>query len=285
MRHQATLAPNRRRSRQRWPIKVDEMISELADDDDLSPKEILDRVVRTNPELKIGLRTVQRKVHDLRAARAAGEIWTLSPSDDDDAPLVLRSLVWRLRISRGRGRTLSRETARWIAAVARAVPDLHPWSVYRVARQYMERSAAGKSTEGLDIYLALGPWRDDDARAEYEALIANGSIDRTLLYRGEDLTEWNVTANYVGSRALLEFAQEHGFARLESTTRAQLAQLPVPEAEAFFVSLLVQEHKRRLEGLPPTLWPSLETPDPDWEVRAGHGQSTTNADGDDVAPR
>jgi hypothetical protein len=261
------------------------MISELADDDDLSPKEILDRVVRTNPELKIGLRTVQRKVHDLRAARAAGEIWTLSPSDDDDAPLVLRSLVWRLRISRGRGRTLSRETARWIAAVARAVPDLHPWSVYRVARQYMERSAAGKSTEGLDIYLALGPWRDDDARAEYEALIANGSIDRTLLYRGEDLTEWNVTANYVGSRALLEFAQEHGFARLESTTRAQLAQLPVPEAEAFFVSLLVQEHKRRLEGLPPALWPSLETPDPDWEVRAGHGQSTTNADGDDVAPR
>jgi hypothetical protein len=85
------------------------------------------------------------------------------------AGLVPKSLIWWPTIAE----------AEWIVRLNRAVPDLidqpDGWSeLFRFAGIYAGREEGKKSTQDLDAYFALAPWRDGGKA--YVAAIASGRL-------------------------------------------------------------------------------------------------------------
>jgi hypothetical protein len=102
------------------------------------------------------------------------DVWTVTDGSADDLPLVLPVLALLLE-HRG-GSHLYADTARWIARLRRAFPDLAPADVLSiaVAAQSIETGRLGGAwtMAALTRYLAYAPWRDEGA-AYLEAFAGN----------------------------------------------------------------------------------------------------------------
>jgi hypothetical protein len=77
--------------------------------------------------------------------------------------------------------------AGWIARLLRAVPDLPPADVDRLAWSYNQRVAAGDSTADLDRWLALRAW--EMGTRDYVLAFNKGLIDGPLPWTEEVITE------------------------------------------------------------------------------------------------
>jgi hypothetical protein len=224
----ATLTPNDRRHRQRLPRRVEDKIRELSNEGDLDPKAIHSLVHDQFPGEAVSLRTVQRRVQESRARFGPSAIWTLTPDQGDAARVVLGCLAAVVRVTGNPNRGITVRTADWIAAVARVAPDLPPWSTYRLARWYEGRTSTNDSTDDLDLYLAMRPWRSIRAREAYEAILASRPMDSDGTFDTDDVFEWPIVERWVDARAWLEVARERGLRAVRRKMRRRLARLPVP---------------------------------------------------------
>ena len=128
------------------------------------------------------LRTIQRYVRALSAPDLSGQ-WSPFEGDPEDVAAVLPVLAAVLEKTEGRTQQLTREEAAQVARVCRAAPDIPPWEAYGLARAAVVAKWTKASTEGLDHYLALAPWRDDGER--YARAFLSGRIGS---YRFTELT-------------------------------------------------------------------------------------------------
>ncbi len=257
----ATLPPPVPRRRQRLPRRVEDKIRELADEGALNSKAIHGLVRDEFPGEAVSLRTVQRKVQESRARHGPTARWTLALDQGDDARLVLGCLGALVRVTGNPSRGISARTAEWIVAVARAAPDLPPWSIYRLARWYEGRTSTDNSTDDLDLYLAMRPWRSIKAHEAYEGLLASRAIDLAHTFDTDDVFEWAEVEKWVDARARLEVARERGLRSVRRKMRRRLARLPVPGYKGAALRALVDQLKRNV-GESPALGSAVERPEP-----------------------
>ena len=125
-------------------------------------------------------RTVQAIAKAYRD-RIASTPWSLLGADPADAALVLpvigAALAKGLHGAALTGTTMSH--GRWIARLARAVPDLVDlpkgrFEIWRFASVYQGREERKEPTDDLDAFFALAPWRDGGKA--YVAAIAAGLV-------------------------------------------------------------------------------------------------------------
>lgn len=246
----AKLTPPGRGHRQRLPRKVEDKIRELADEGALDPKAIYGLVLDEFPGEVVSLRTVQRKVQDSRTRHGPTAIWTLTPDQGDEARVVLGCLAALVRVTGNPYRGISVKTAKWIVVVARVAPDLPRWSIYKLARWYEGRTSTDDSTDDLDLYLAMRPWRSIKAREAYEVLRASGAEDPAGTFDTDDLFEWAVVEKWIDARARLELAREHGSRAVRREMRRRLARLPVPGYTIAALRSLIDQQKRSVGESP-----------------------------------
>jgi hypothetical protein len=116
------------------------------------------------------LRTLRRVVADHRRFDDSGP-WEIDAAQviDPDAAFAVLSDVIRHTV--GRVSQLSRLEARWVTTLTALWGDLPPWTVYRLAREYIIRRQRKESSLDLDTFLAFAPWHESQAEAYVGALI------------------------------------------------------------------------------------------------------------------
>ena len=73
---------------------------------------------------------------------------------------------------------LSRDQAKWVVRVRRAAPDLKPGQAWPISVSYWLREADGRETQHLDDFLAIAPWRSEEARDRYRSYLDDGTLPR-----------------------------------------------------------------------------------------------------------
>jgi len=126
------------------------------------------------------LKTISRRAKERRPPTAS-ERWSLAEAEPDEAVAVLpvfaalakRDRVWECGF-------LTRDHAQMLVLMRAAAPDLDPWVAYRVADEYVLRRRGGLRTLGLELGLALAPWRSDEAAAELRRVVDAGFLGKDL---------------------------------------------------------------------------------------------------------
>ena len=124
------------------------------------------------------IRTIQRHIEDVRPIDPSGR-WRLSVTDDDDAAFLLGTRAAVISATEGRVRELSVATAAWLRVIHATAPDLAPIWAFRVARTYQARVEREADTGDLDALVGFGPWRSEQATAEYERAVDAGWVVRS----------------------------------------------------------------------------------------------------------
>ncbi len=136
------------------------------------------------------LRTIERYARSAPMNREeSDEAWRPVDADYNEAALVLPVLGYVIWSTDGRIKSITKREAEWIAHVLRMVPELAQpdrdskggipgmsLAVFLIALDYAERESTGEPTEELDLFLALGPWRSDEAREHYSELVERGFV-------------------------------------------------------------------------------------------------------------
>jgi hypothetical protein len=169
-----------RKRQRRIELRVQQAIEELSDAG-ASPTQIhgdLEARGLAVPDV----RTVQRIVRE--RAGDPSEEWRFNPlTATEDDRSALDALAYLVLWSEGRRQTITEAEAAAVVGLRRAAPDLPDQFTFRLARFYLSRRAKGSGTFDLDLWLALGPWRSDAARARYEVAVRGGlpraPIDRS----------------------------------------------------------------------------------------------------------
>ncbi|MGD0019823.1 MAG: hypothetical protein ABSD62_11255 [Candidatus Limnocylindrales bacterium] len=126
------------------------------------------------------LRTISRRAKERRPP-AAGERWSLAEAEPDEAAAVLpvfaalakRDRVWECGF-------VTKEHAQVLVLIRAAAPDLDPWVAYKVADEYVLRRRGGLRTLGLELGLALAPWRSEASAAELRRVLEAGFLGPDL---------------------------------------------------------------------------------------------------------
>ncbi len=102
-------------------------------------------------------RTIQSLVKRYRPAPVdPSEAWTLHPDAEEDPRPILAALRALIEFSKGRRRQITREQARWIAAVARAVPTMSGEDLLTYSALYLRAAEEGWNAPELEQALAFG---------------------------------------------------------------------------------------------------------------------------------
>lgn len=159
------------RPRKQLPIDIERRIRDLTDEG-FSPSQIW----RAIGEDKVDLKTVQRRAKEYAVPDASGP-WGLADTDDPDAAAlvleVLPELVWR---TQGRVRHITRDRAKWIVRIRRAAPSISPWAAYQLAMEYQRRANSNEGTVDLDLYLAFGPWENQEREQLWRRAVGAGYV-------------------------------------------------------------------------------------------------------------
>jgi hypothetical protein len=126
------------------------------------------------------IKTIWRKAKTFRPP-APDERWSLVTADPEEAAVVLpvfvamakRDKVWQCAY-------VTKAEAHVLVRIAAAAPDLEPWAAYRIAERYQEWEELGNSTLGLELGLALAPWRSEDAADQLHRMIDAGLMGKDL---------------------------------------------------------------------------------------------------------
>ncbi len=151
------------------------------------PAEIRGLAVRKFGEDRVPtLRTIQRTVRALSREDGDAE-WAPTLAPPEEARLVLPVQGAVIDYTNGRIASLTVSEAEWISRVRQMVPDLAsgdedrgivwekilPWML---ATEYIQRERLNQPTDDIDLYLALAPWRSDEARERYKKLANEDKI-------------------------------------------------------------------------------------------------------------
>jgi len=172
-----------RRRRRRWLPKVLERINDLAAGE-MSADAIHRQLELEAKSGEAGFdaddvpsrRTIHNIVAESTPKDSSGP-WSLADAQGDEAELVMPVLQELVEHTEGRVCQLTRDEAKWIAAVHRVVregPSL--WNIYLLAREYQLLSGRGESTAGADAYLAFAPWSSAEAALRYADALNKGRI-------------------------------------------------------------------------------------------------------------
>jgi hypothetical protein len=131
----------------------------------------------------VSVRWIQALV-DLVWTEDPSEPWTIGDAGSDDPTFILPTLGWLLSHTVWRPH-LRRGEARWVARVQRVAPDLHPEAVFFLARMYLARQEREEPTTDIDAYLALGPWRSEEAFTTYLDAVRDHGLERWPLMPGD----------------------------------------------------------------------------------------------------
>ena len=131
--------------------------------------------------------------------------WQMSkPSADDADPALVLPVLGALLEEAGGPRSVSKDEARWITGVRRAIPDIPLLWAYYMARHYIVAAGQGRPTDGHDRFLALKMWEDDDRRADF---VSRGLVPPLGPYRWANArlaqgsgTAWNASVTVSESR-------------------------------------------------------------------------------------
>jgi hypothetical protein len=166
-----------RPSRPRASTKLQDRIEELAIMTRWSAVEIHRRIhldTNLSGETLPHWRTVQRRVKAARAPEDDQPEWSMENFSGEDARLIFDVLGARLQELNAPVRKFSHETAQWIVRIREVAPDLDPSACYLIARLYMVRSRSKVHTEDLEMYLAIGPWKDEARFTRYIKAVEMG---------------------------------------------------------------------------------------------------------------
>ena len=130
-------------------------------------------------------RTVERIVHELAQQRLpAPWHWSdYAPEDarvllnvmdelvggniESDDPDLARDILEAIPDFYRSSLIDSKEIADWIVRIGKVDPALHPFMVFMMAHVYVLHQRVGASTSGLDTYLAMHPWKDEESAVRY----------------------------------------------------------------------------------------------------------------------
>jgi hypothetical protein len=119
-------------------------------------------------------RTVARRVRESRAPEVGQPEWSMENFSGEEARLIFDVLGARLQELNAPVRKFSHETAQWIVRIREVAPDLDPSACFLIARLYMVRSRSKANTEDLEMYLAIGPWKDEARFTRYIKAVEMG---------------------------------------------------------------------------------------------------------------
>lgn len=167
-----------RRRAKRTAVEVDRRITQLMAD--YSAEQILSELERaaTAGELDAkvpGLRTIQRRVAELRSAINAKRVedaWSPATDETGEPALALEILGAVIRSSGAAITQISRANALRATNLARALPDLDLGGVWMLTVEYERRDHDKMPTTDLDGLLALSPWKTGAGWAIYERVTA-----------------------------------------------------------------------------------------------------------------
>jgi hypothetical protein len=115
--------------------------------------------LRDNPlgkEVPIDPRSIRAWVRRFQSQDSSGP-WTLSAAEDTDPAAVLAVIAATLDLGQV-PTTVTHGEARVISALYRSDPAIDPIEALRLARRYMAYEDKGRSTAGLDQYVAKRGW-------------------------------------------------------------------------------------------------------------------------------
>lgn len=163
------------RGRRTWPPETLRTIEDLHYEG-RSPREI-HQGLEENPQIKPadipGVRTIERHVDRLPPKDGSGP-WRIE--HDREPQVLLDVLASVIKATQGRIRDFTEAEAGFVRAIRAGSPDLDPWTVYLTARRYIGAGDSGRAA--LDAFLALRPWRNDEAAQRYEELLQLGWVDK-----------------------------------------------------------------------------------------------------------
>lgn len=170
-----------RRTKRRLSRKVLDKIEELANDGYAATQVLIELQKDRNlkGEYLPPLRTLQRIIRDDIIPQDPSGPWSLADSEGIDAPAILEVLAEVISHTEGRVKSVTRNEAKWIVSISRAVPDLPTWGVFTLARAYLKREETKESTADLDTYLAFAPWRDREHEEAYKKAVEAGYVTET----------------------------------------------------------------------------------------------------------
>lgn len=123
------------------------------------------------------IRTVRRLMDQYRAKQRAEPTrdedrpWSLAETSPNDAATVMRVLADVIQRTQGERDFLTKREAQWVARVFAVAPDLEMRWLAWLAIKYAARESHGIHTSSLDQLLALAPWRNDEAFAQYAEFV------------------------------------------------------------------------------------------------------------------
>ena len=165
------------KGRTKTSTKLKDRITELAIMTRWSAAEI-NRYIRQDETLSGEVipdtRTIERRVREARAPEDDQPEWSMENFSGEDARLIFDVLDARLQELNTPVRKFSHETAKWIVRIREVAPELDPSACYLIARLYMVRSRSKANTEDLEMYLAIGPWKDEARFTRYIKAVEMG---------------------------------------------------------------------------------------------------------------
>ena len=135
-------------------------------------------------------RTVERAVSDIRSADKS-DPWKITDNDPEDARLLL-DLLGTVSFRRYyRERQITKNEANWVITIIKLAPDLTPMRTYVLSNLYRIRTAKEASTEELDAYLAVAPWRSKEALSRYKFMVEKDLVKPMTMWQPMvDQVEW-----------------------------------------------------------------------------------------------
>jgi hypothetical protein len=124
------------------------------------------------------IRAIERWVKAIQPKDPSGR-WRLSVADAEDAEFLLAARAAVMSSTEGRVREVSVATAAWLRVIHAVAADLAPIWAYRFARLYQVRVERKADTGDLDALVGFGPWRSEQAAAEYERAVDAGWVVRS----------------------------------------------------------------------------------------------------------
>lgn len=126
------------------------------------------------------LKTISRRAKEFRPP-SPEERWSLAEADPEEVAVVLpvfaamakMDKVWKCRF-------VTKEQAQMLLRIKAAAPDLDPWVSYEVVEWLALRRGRGLETLGLELGLALAPWRSELSAAEFRRVLEAGFLDKGL---------------------------------------------------------------------------------------------------------
>ena len=143
---------------------VEHEIRRLSVFEELPPSQILRRLKSStafNQSKLPDVRTVQRIIKDIGPSDTS-DVWNVRDGDDVDVRQILRVLHEVTKRSEGRKNTFTKNEAKWIGRVVRALPKEYSEGpntfnlvgIHLLAREYMVREEHKGSTADLEHFLA-----------------------------------------------------------------------------------------------------------------------------------